>query len=136
MNLLYEPKTDSLVITMGQATEAVPVEDILLAIPTQKTRLEYLRWMVHDIRKRRLEQIDEFFSMTKEIVTGIARNRKKMEELANQEEPDAKTIKALSQVVQAYARQKDSIKEIRHGTKLLALEEGKILANIAELETG
>jgi len=131
MRITYNPDVDTVIIQDEGIALEVQVNELLSIIPTEEARLELLRSQIHQIRRNRLNNMDEFIQRIKELTVGIHETRNKMIEC--DPETEGKKIKALTAVTMAYSREIMGLKEIRHVNKLLHHEEGWLLARIAEL---
>lgn len=132
MKVRYDIDENVFVFTVDAVGEFQATPEFLFELlPSERQGLEHLRHRVHEIRRKRIEKIDEFMKKTIELKAGVAKVRERMEKL----DPvaDAKALKSLNEVTAAYSREQRFLREMRLSIKLLDNEEGRVLAKIAEL---
>jgi len=133
IDLNYVPSSDNLVITIEDKSMTIPVADFWKMMPqTERPRLEHLLSELYDLRMEIVADMGEYSRYILELTKGIARIRTKQEALDPDKE--AKAIKSLSLIVTSFSSEKNTLREMRHAIKLQAIQEGRLLAQIAEIE--
>ena len=84
------------------------------------------------LRKRIGEDMGEYTQYIMGVTKRIAKNRAKMEALDPAD--DAKAIKSLAEIVKACSHEKNTLREMRHAIKLLAITEGRFENELSKLE--
>jgi len=133
LDLLYLPSSDSLEVTIEDKSMTVSIADFWKRMPqTERPRLEYLLSELFSLRKEIIADMGEYSRYILELTKGIAKIRMKQEAL--DPDKDAKAIKSLGLIVTSYSSEKNTLREMRHAIKLQAIEEGRLLSRIAEIE--
>jgi len=131
--LSYEPSSDELEIYINEEFMSIPVADFWKMMPqTERPRLEYLLSELYDLRMEIVADMGEYSRYILELTKGIAKIRMKQEAL--DPDKDAKAIKSLGLIVTSYSSEKNTLREMRHAIKLQAIQEGRLLSQIAEIE--
>ena len=132
----YDPENDMLTIEIqnnqGNWSETVDFKEFMDGIPTQRARIEYLLSMIADVRKKRLTDLNKFMKKIEELTVKIAGFVDRMEQAASAE--NYKMVGSLEKIVKSILNQKNTLRELRYAIKLLEMEEGKLKAQMLEVQ--
>ena len=132
MEIEFTPTTEVIHITIGDTTESITLLDFLDHLPSEKVRWEWLLAEARRVKAEKIHNLGNFMQKIIDLTKGEAETRNKMMPLA--EAGDLKALKAYSEVIKAYLSEKNTMVEFRHAQKFLTIEEGKIMAMLANLE--
>ena len=130
MNIVYRAETNDFEIEVNGQKEIITYDALLDKMPKQIVRDRYLINEAMKVRTRIFQQIGDFNLRTASLVTDIANYRKLMVE--HIEEP--KMIKGYESIIKSIESEKNTGRELRLGLRLLEGQEGRIMAELAELE--
>ena len=133
MELIYNVADDSVEITIGDSAEKITLNELFTKLPqTEKVRIEYLLSEIFKLRRRIAEDMGDYTAYIMGVTKRIAINRGKMEALDPAD--DAKAIKSLAEIVKACSHEKNTLREMRHAIKLLAITEGRFENELSKIE--
>jgi hypothetical protein len=111
--------------------ETISIDTLLEALPSQTARYEYLLNEIYKVRKEIIDQVGNYNRTIAKLTIAIAGYRRQLDDL---EPTQLKEIKYVNNQIMQISKQIVAMKELRHGTKLLAIQEGKILADLEDLK--
>jgi hypothetical protein len=134
MDVKYLPETAEIVIMRDGKGSVVPIQEIMDALPDEVGRVQQLLWMIDAVRRRKIEHIETYADK----IIGLALEEKKFRDRLNvivtSGNYDALTIKAYDSLIKACLTEKNTLNEFRHNTKLMAIEEGRLMKLMSDLE--
>uniref|UniRef100_A0A6M3XMJ9 Uncharacterized protein n=1 Tax=viral metagenome TaxID=1070528 RepID=A0A6M3XMJ9_9ZZZZ len=98
---------------------------------TRRERIQFLFDKIFELRKEKLMKMEEYINELKQLAQGEANAREEIKKADKMWE-----VKKWDAVAKSYVSEKNIIREIRFAVKLLMQEEGKLMAELAELEGG
>jgi len=134
---------DNRLVTIG--SEEIDIEELLEALPTEKTRVEKILWRIDAIRKDKIENLGNFQDLIIDLVKKEAAYRQKLDDLMhldtdkilairNDDKMRQSYIKAYGELIKACLTEKNTLTEFRHAQKFLTNEEARFMVLLARLE--
>lgn len=132
MKVIYDHKTGIITIEIDGVSEKIGLNEFLQQIPDERAKYQWLLEHLRRVRQEKIDNLGDFMQKIIDLTKGESEVRERMKKLA--EAGDYKAVRAYGEVVKAYLAEKTTLQEFRHAQKFLTFEEGKIMAELEDLE--
>ena len=134
MDVKYNADTATISIFDSDGVEiVVTLDTIMECLPDEVGRVQYLLWNIDQIRRRKSEHIETYADKIIALAAEGQRYRNTLAGLVETGKYDATVIKAYDSLIKACLNEKNTLNEFRHNTKLMAIEEGRLMKLLSDL---
>jgi septal ring factor EnvC (AmiA/AmiB activator) len=138
MNIIYIVEENAMEIEINGQKERIKLDVLLKQLPERLVRDKHLINEIMKMREASIKQVGDFNDYIGNLTKEIATRRAKMEELMMDKDMNpteaGKMVRAHMTIIKAMTDEKNTLRELRHGLKLLANEEGRFENELAKLE--